>query len=210
MGNAGGPFDSAGSFVPNRTKTSTLRVSPARFVGEGRFDDPSGAAAYRVLSAGERRACFYETLADFRPHPRTAGTAHGAGPSSWFERRLIGCFELVDVDRSRTWLDLTSAAAFTDFRIRFRELLEFHGFHDFDLSAATTDRRSLTTAIGRWAFQPGYRGIQYVTRHTPALSCWAIFEGVAFQVIDAGSEIAFDDPDLIAVAADLNLVLPAP
>lgn len=47
-------------------RPTPLAWAPWPFVGEGRFDDPE-RRRYRVLYAGDRRACFLETLADFRP-----------------------------------------------------------------------------------------------------------------------------------------------
>lgn len=78
------------------------------------------------------------------------------------------------------------------------------------LSTATTENRDFTREIGLWAYQEGYSGIKYVTRHTPSLSCWAVFSGSEFVpvAVKPSAEIAPNDPDLIAVANEFGLALP--
>lgn len=128
----------------------------------------------------------------------------------WLQSRRIGSLLLTDLTRVQKWLDFTRPETFTNFRIRFRRLILQHGFSDFDLSAATTENRDFTREIGLWAYQEGYSGITYVTRHTPSLSCWAVFSGSEFVPVDVNpaAEIAPNDPDLMAVANEFGLALP--
>lgn len=177
-------------------------------VGDGRFDDPRRDPAYRVLYAGERLACFFEKVAPFRPDRE--GVVDRAITRSWVERRRIARFRLHDPDGRWRWLDMGSPATFADFQVRFGAQLEAFGYRGFDLAAAASDERGLTQPIALWAYQRGYHGIKYPTRHAPGLSCWAIFsvfEGVDVVALDE-SPVALDDEDLRAVAAAWALPLP--
>lgn len=144
-------------------------------------------------------------MAKFRPdHPNIV-----AQPITrdWIASRLITKFRIRDLDGIRHWLDLRSAETFADFGVRFREVLIAHGHQDFDLAAATSNNRELTQQYSRWAYEQGYAGIRYCTRHTPDLSCWAIFDGV--DLIDIhDSPLRVDDADLQAVAHAWNMPLP--
>jgi hypothetical protein len=178
---------------------------PADLIGSGRFDDPEHPPAFRVLYAGERRACFFEKLAPYRPD--RPGVVARPITASWIQSRRIASFTIVDRDQRRRWLDLRSPVTYADFRHRFATEIQNIGYNDFDLMVAANDRRPLTQAIARWAFEQGFSGIRYATRHTPDLSCWAIFEGVTLVEID-NLPVAFDDPDLVAVAESWSIPLP--
>lgn len=167
-----------------------LTLPPWHLVGSGRFDDPRSQAAYRVLYAGERRACFYESLADFRVSIQ--GVAIQGLTIEWLARRRIAAFRLLDPDGHGRWLDLASPVTYAEFRQTFRRELAETGLTDFDVSAAASDMRFLTQAIGLWTDQQGYSGIRYVTRHAPSLHCWAAFGSVQLETLDAGAEILFD------------------
>ena len=182
-----------------------LAWPPAHLVGAGRFDDPRTPPTFRVLYAGERRACFFEKLAPYRPD--RPGTVDRPITASWIGSRRIAAFSVVDPDRRLRWLDLRSPVTFADFRHRFQAELEAAGHLDFDLIAAATDRRLLTQAIARWCHLNGYSGIRYATRHTPDLSCWAIFDGVRIDELN-DRPVSPDDPDLIAVAEAWGIELP--
>lgn len=179
-------------------------------VGDGRFDDPRRDPGYRVLYAGERRACFFEKLAPFRPERE--GIAGRAITRSWIEDRRIARFRLHDPDHRWRWLDLGSPATFAEFRIAFAPHLEAFGLRDFDLAAAVSDERALTQPIALWAFRRGYHGIKYPTRHDPSLSCWAIF-GVfgAAEIVDVEQRpVSATVDDLRAIADAWGLALPTP
>jgi hypothetical protein len=180
---------------------------PNDLVGSGPFDDPRRPPAFRVLYAGERRACVFEKLAPYRPD--RPGVVARPITASWVRSRRIAAFTVVDPARRLRWLDLRSPATFADFRSRFSAELNALGYQDFDLMAATIDRRTLTQAVALWTYENRYSGIRYATRHTPDLSCWAIFEGVSIDEID-NLPVAFNDADLVAVAAAWPIALPEP
>lgn len=186
-------------------KAAGIAWPPHDLVGDGRFDDPFDAPDYRVLYAGERQACFFEKLAVFRPaHPSIV-----AQPITrdWIASRVVSEFRIRDPDGNRRWLDLRSAETFVDFGVRFREVLIAHGHQDFDLAVATSNIRELTQQYSRWAYEQGYAGIRYCTRHTPDLRRWAIFDGI--ELIDIrDTPLRIDDPDLRAVAHAWNIALP--
>jgi hypothetical protein len=184
-----------------------LDFSPWQYVGDGRFDDPSLIATYRVLYTGDRRACFHETLVRYRASP-LAGLPNTNVPRTWFDRRRIGTLRLDESAGSQTWLDLTSPVTYYDLDELFAGLLVERGITQFDLSTATSSDRALTQAIGRWAYRNGYHGIEYVSRHGVGLTCWAIFEGTPFVVHDVGSPIDWTDPDLLEVVRTWNIKLP--
>ena len=186
-----------------------LAWAPWAYVGDGRFDDPE-RRRYRVLYAGERRACFLETLADFRPGLDGALTREFA--RDWIESRLIAEFTLVDPTRDRRWLDLRAPETHQVLRREFGPLLLDQGFSDFDISTATSDRLDVSQRIGGWCFERGYAGIVYLSRLDPARTCWAIFERTGrdaslLHVITI-RPIAETDPDLRAVVALFGLPWP--
>lgn len=173
--------------------------------GTHRYDDPPSPARYRVLYAAERRACFYESLAEFRPAP--AGPAILPITPEWLSNHLVGSFSINDLDNRLRFLDMRSEATYADLRYRFARELREVGYGDFDLMAAASDRRSLTQKLGLWAHQAGFHGIRYPTRHTPDLNCWAIFDHVEIKALSV-TELRLDDPDLRAVCRTWSLLLP--
>lgn len=189
------------SFAPR-----PLDFPPWIYVGSGRFDDPSLTPAYRVLYTGSRRACFYESLANFRAG-RLKIVAEQTIGRDWFDRRLLGALNIDESDGPQKWLDLTSPATFDSFDDEFAGLLLARGIARFDVSTATSADRALSQAIGQWAVKNGYNGIEYMSRHGGGLTCWAIFEGTPFSPHDIGSAIDPADPDLREVirAWDLRL-----
>lgn len=183
-----------------------LMLPPHRLVGAGRFDDPDSPPAYRVLYAGERLACFYESLAPFRVELN--GVAAQGITREWLTSHRIGSFTLHDPGHTGRWLDLMASETLFFIRTNFSELLQELGYVDFDIGVAMTNDRALTRQIGNWAHAEGYSGITYGTRHAPGLSCWAIFENALIEVHDPASPISEHDQDLIAVARTWNLSWP--
>jgi hypothetical protein len=159
-----------------------------------------------VRYVGERRACFYECLASFRV--ALDGIASQGITNEWLSRRRIATLRFEEPIQRFNWLDLASPETYFEFRTTFSEQLHRLGFTDFDVSAATSDRRELTQSIGQWAHERGYAGIRYVTRHAPLHFCWAVFDSTAYLTIDAGRELAPSDADLQVVARQWNLNLP--
>ena len=182
-----------------------LEWPPLELVGSGRFDDPRQPPHFRVLYAGDRLACFFEKLAPFRPD--RSGAVERSITPSWIRSRRVATFLIDDPEHRLRWLDLRSPVTYADFRQRFAQQLETVGYRGFDLMAATSDRRELTQVIALWTHGEGYSGIRYPTRHTPDLSCWAIFEGVRLSEIE-DAPITLDDPDLRTVAASWEIPLP--
>ena len=52
-----------------------------------------------------------------------------------------------------------------------------------------------------------YRGLAYSSRFDATLTCWAIFEGAAFEPVGSSEPILPNDPDLMAMAKRLGLSL---
>lgn len=195
-------------------KPSAASWPEPEWTGTGRFDDvPEDPLLYRrtnpryrVLYAGERLACSFEKLAPFRPERGAA--VRRPITISWIRDRRVCKFRIRDPEQRLRWLDLRSPATYADFRVRFESHLRNFGFSDFDLAAATSESRGFTRPIGGWAFEQGYQGIRYATRHTPDLDCWAIFSGIDLD-IEEDRPIAIDDVDLRRVATAWSIPLPA-
>jgi hypothetical protein len=185
---------------------SPLDLPPWGRQGSGRFDDPRPNPVYRVRYVGERRACFYECLASFRV--ALDGISSQGITNEWLSRRRIAALRFENPVQHFNWLDLASPETYFEFRTTFSEQLHRLGFTDFDVSAATSDRRALTQPIGQWAHEHGYAGIRYITRHAPLHFCWAVFDSTTYETVDARRELALDDTDLRIVARQWRLDLP--
>jgi len=183
-----------------------LAWPPDEFTGGGRFDDPQ--REFRVLYTGQRRACFLETLAPFRPSLEalaalqkvTGGqepSPRGVVPADWYQKRAVAGFRLGPGQR---WLDLRATESRETLRRELAAALLDLGLADLELSGVLGPRRHLTQAIARWAFENGYAGIVYPSRFDDALSLWAIFEGAALEPVGMPEPIVPDDPDLVAAA----------
>lgn len=181
-----------------------------------RFDDPEGRV-WVLYAAEQRRACFAETLARFRPDVALLAQlrdlpegddgddtpAYGVVPDDWHLKRLMATFRVVAGQR---WLDLREMETRELIRRELAETLSSLGRDDFDLSDALSRDRKLTQAIAAWAYDKGFHGIIYKSRLDAAFDCWAIFEGAQIEPLVIES-IARDDPDLHAVAQSLGLQL---
>jgi hypothetical protein len=180
----------------------------------GRFDDPRDE--FRVLyAAAQRIACFVETLAPFRPRLAFLNQIRGlpdgergddlprvgAVPSGWHRDRLIGRLLVLPGQR---WLDLRHHETILALRQELSGTLVALGLDDFDLSTALSANRRLTQATARWAYEHGFQGIAYASRHGADLECWALFEGARFEPVEIAPVVA-DDPDLVVAAGLLGL-----
>jgi hypothetical protein len=171
---------------------------PWSHVGWGRFDHPlPSEKRYRVLYGGERRACFLETLARFRPsaiNDEVEILTH-----DWIETRAVVRFSIQDDDRQGVWLDLRAAETLQFFHDRFKRLLARMRLSDFDLSMATSQNLVVTQEVGAWAFDEGCHGLVYASRFDHRLSCWAIFERPdSLPLTEVRVEaVAGDDSDLV-------------
>jgi hypothetical protein len=186
-----------------------LAWAPWWKVGDGRFDDPLPTKAYRVLNAGERRACFLEVLADFRP--ALTGVVEQHLTPEWIESRWVARFTLDDPVPACRWLDLRAAETMQTLRRELAPELVRHGLADLDVSTTTGPNLDVTPGIGRWAFESGFCGIVYVTRFAPRPSCWAIFERSGGPRIAVADVRPLDraDRDFEAVRRMFGLTIPA-
>ena len=186
---------------------------PSRqYIGDGRFDDP--ARQFRTIYASQqRRSCFLEVLASFRPDPKLLARLQAVTdtdepiyspvvPSAWRRTRRVGRFRLA---AAGPWLDLRAPETHQVLRQDLARLLVELGIPDFDVSAALGPSRALTQAISRWAYERSYQGIVYASRLDSGLNCWAIFEGAVIDPSGPPEGITPDDPDLLAVAALFQL-----
>jgi hypothetical protein len=173
-----------------------------RYVGDSRFDDP--ARRFRVLYAGDRRACFLETLAPFRPGLHDADQA-GKIPQEWFATRRLAQFSL----SAENWqaLDLRSSRTVQELRSQFGSLFAKKGYQEFDFSHALSQDIGITQSISAWAYDNGFKGILYRSRFAIDQTCIAIFEGSQLSDVQA-SPIDQDDPDLLWAADILRLTFP--
>jgi hypothetical protein len=190
-----------------------LAWPPWELVGDGRFDDPR--REFRVLYAGQRRACFLETLAGFRLSVEALAalrqvtgsqerSPRGVAPTDWYQKRAVARLRLGPRQR---WLDLRAADTREALRSELADTLLDLGLADLDLSGVLGPQRRLSQAIARWAYERGYAGIVYPSRFDDALSLWAIFEGAAFEPVGLPEPIVPDDPDLVATARLFGLAI---
>lgn len=190
---------------------NALNWVPWEKVGAGRYDDPrhESRKRYRVLYAGDRRACFYESLADFRPdlhgitqHPLT---------QHWIDSRQLAAFTIRDRSGSHCrWLEIQSPRTLHRLRHELAPVLERGGCGDLDISTVTSGNLGITQEISRWAFEQGYSGIVYPCRLAPELSCWALFEHRPWEFTNTMlMPLNPNDPDFRAVADAWNLPIPS-
>ncbi len=195
-----------------------LALPPPQFTGAGRFDDP--ARRFRVLYvAKQRRACFAEILAAFRPDLEVIAARRDetgkleldeqpAIPAGWLQGRAIQQLRLGSRQR---WLDLRALEIREQLREVFASLLVELGIPDLDLSAVTRSDlvgRKLTQQIAAWAYDNGYHGITYPSRLAGQGNCRALFEGSRWTAAGNPELVAPDDPDLLAVARVFDLTVP--
>jgi len=191
-----------------------LAWPPWEYAGSGRFDDP--ASEFRVLYATvQRRTAFLETLARFRPSLDVLAALQALEntnepmptprvPAGWYHTRAVGRLRLATRQR---WLDLRSFETREALRRELAQTLLDLGLEDLDLSGVVGPKRQLTQAIARWAYDHDYAGLVYSSRFDAALTCWAIFEGAAFEPVGLPEPILPDDPDLVSVARSLGLAV---
>ena len=179
-----------------------------------RFDDPQ-SKFWVMYAAEQRRTCFAETLARFRPDLELLARLValpggefgdealelGVIPDDWHLKRMIAAFRVVPGQR---WLDLRLLTVREHLRHEMARTFVDLGRDDFDLGDALSRNRALTQAIARWAYENGFEGIIYKSRLDAAFDCWALFEGALYEPVSAMS-IAHDDEDLIAVATLFGL-----
>src|SRR5207302_7574825 len=118
-------------------------------------------------------------------------------PADWYHTRAVGQLRLTP---RRRWLDLRSFETREALRHELAQTLLDLGLEDLDLSGVMGPKRQLTQAIARWAYERDYRGLAYSSRFNATLTCWAIFEGAAFEPVGSSEPILPNDVDLVATA----------
>ncbi len=190
-----------------------LAWPPKAVGGAGRFDDPLGE--FRVLYAGQRRTCFLETLAPFRPSVEALAALQAIGgtdeplpapivPADWYQKRAVSRLRLL---QGQQWLDVRATATHEALRAELAPQLATWGMKDLDLGDILSRDRRVTQAVGRWAYAAGYQGLVYASRFGSAASLWAIFEGARFEAVGVAQPIVPDDPDLLAAAKLFGLTI---
>jgi RES domain-containing protein len=182
---------------------------PAR----ARFDDPD--REFRVLYAAEAvETCWLEVLADFRLAPEMLVEFARLHPRSALCQRLPTKFvEVREVCSLRikaraSFLDLRSRQTRHSVRAVLSQKLVALGLKDFDASDSLSRNRELTQAIARRAYEEGYAGIAYPSRHDPAQGCWAVFERPGTTiVVENQVPVRPTDEALVRVLAEFELAL---
>ena len=124
-----------------------LDWAPWKFVGGERFDDPRPEKEYRVLYAGDRRACFLEVLPT-RPDLTAARRAYPL-TQTWIDwRRLIARFSLKDQDTLLPIAGLSGPETMQFFRKELADILIRHGHLKLDLHIAAKGAKTGTSHSG--------------------------------------------------------------
>lgn len=184
-----------------------------------RFDDSEGY--FRVLYASSSRlGCYVETLSRYRTPPQSESliaafnaienTGHervsfGTVPLTWLRTRTLG-----EAQSKRTGFADVYCAEWLSY---LRERLEpaYRAWHknaddDFDLGRLLSQERRLTQQIATIAYQLGFDGIFYQSRHGSDLQNWALFEPFELAMAPA-SPLTPDDADFQRALELLNLRL---
>lgn len=160
-----------------------------------RFDDADGY--FRVLYAGSSPLeCFVETLARYRKPPNEGEilaafndilnapperVSSGRVPVSWTYTRVLG----QAVSRRVHFADVYCSEWLSYLRQRLEPRMTATGSHakqDFDLALLLSQDRKLTQQVATIAYQLGYDGIYYQSRHGTELHNWALFEPFALDL----------------------------
>jgi hypothetical protein len=164
--------------------------------------------------------CFVETLARYRKPPNAqdlintlnsiensgAAQSHlGRVPLSWIKGRTLG----EAISARKRFADVYAAEWLSYLRRSLEPGLmakRLDAAQDFDLALLGSQDRRLTQQVATLAYQLGYDGIYYQSRHGVDLYNWALFE--PFELSHAtNGPIHPDDPDLKRALALLNLTL---
>jgi hypothetical protein len=176
----------------------------------GRFDDP--ARRVRVLYAAETRyGALLEWLASFRVSMKKIADLERLPPppidepfptsgvvtQQDLQERRLGTFTLQRKPHLK-FLDARESETISHLRVVMASTFVALGVDEFDPSELIGRNRKLTQAIADWAYNQGYSGIVYMSRYEPRLlTNWALFEPL-YITLTGETEIAPDDPDLIA------------
>ena len=189
-----------GAFRVHRAPTTRF-IRPPR----DRFDDPASEYTAWYL-ASTLRGALIEVLNHFRPDPATeqaladvrdvtdVDIAHGPSTSAGYVPNAFLASLRVAVGRLvpapghafRDVMDEDYLAAM-NLDLSIRAVLAFGGHQMFgrppalnfgSIQAQSSEARMLTQALSRTVFEDprNLRGIRYVSCHTEAEECWAVFE----------------------------------
>lgn len=190
-----------------------------------RYDDPRGA--YRVLYAStQRRGCFLETLARFRPDPalvaelaeiagdprdrRFQTAPAGAVPPGWLRRRRVGRARL-----SGEFFDVGHSSSLAWLHALLAPRLVHYGIADLDAAAIRLSApRRFTQEVGRAIYEQAdakggrrFAGLRYLSRIGDEFENWALFEPASIAAAKPAERLKRDDPDLLAALELLGLAL---
>ncbi|MEA2523580.1 MAG: hypothetical protein QOF73_807, partial [Thermomicrobiales bacterium] len=134
-------------------------------------------------------------------------------PESYFTKRT-GAFR---VEEAPTFLDVRLTATQTALSLSrepgIAQVLRALGYRRVTPGDLVGSVRALTQVVSLWAFRRGLGGIVYNSCHEPHDAvCWAPFShrGTRIGQTEPLAEIDRNDPDLLAVAHQFNLIVPAP
>ncbi|MGZ8648940.1 MAG: RES domain-containing protein [Solirubrobacteraceae bacterium] len=190
-----------------------------------RYDDPRGA--YRVLySSTQRRGCFLETLARFRPDPalvaaqaeiagdprdaRFETAAAGTIPAGWLRRRRVGRARL-----GGEFFDVGHSTSLAWLRELLAARLVHYDIDDLDTAAIRlSGPRRFTQEVGRAVYEQAnakggrrFAGLRYLSRVGDEFENWALFEPASIAAVKPAERVRRDDPDLLAALELLGLAL---
>jgi hypothetical protein len=195
-----------------------------------RYDDPRADRGvtewerFRVLYCATRRAGAYgETIAPFREDPKvTAGVEEieddepldpelegGTVPKEYRSDRVIGTTHL---NEGLLFADVADGLTMSILRTELWNWVKKLKLHDFDLSAATSEKRRLTQETARYVYELAgkghnvFAGIRYPSRFNAAWELWAIFhDRMEHSPVEVAGVIEEDDPELQEAAHVLGI-----
>jgi RES domain len=207
---------------PLRASRAEATDSPSLAGAGNRWDCSNFGVLYFATTL---EACFGETLARFRPSPKLAalvapewdGTsrmAPGQLPRDWRDRRVMvrvrprdGC-PFLDVEGLKTRQFLQSELALG---------LAALGVASLDVPEVRGKDRRVTSLIAEWAWNYAvelpdgshgfpFSGIRYLSRVDSQWECWAVFEDVELDVIEA-LPVAHNTGPMLKIATTFSLTV---
>jgi hypothetical protein len=135
-------------------------------------------------------------------------TAFGTLRRAWLKGRCIGSANV-----EGEYADIYALGWVSHLRTALAGIAVKLGMEDIDLSSLErAEPRLLTQRAGRIAFELGYPGVFYHSRHGRSIENWAIFEDWTmperFPIHQPKSrKVPEDDPDLLEALQILGLVM---
>lgn len=109
------------------------------------------------------------------------------------------------LSRGQRVLDLRRLDVRERLRPQLAQLVTSLQLPDFDASIILNNRRELTQAISRWAYDTGTVAIAYHSRLDDTLTNWAVFDIAGIEWVGEPLAISPEDRDLQAVVRACNL-----